>query len=44
MCVQKCKYNEFFDDGSIASGADLPDKICPQCDNELNKRWTIYSI
>ena len=33
----KCKYNEFFDDGSIASGADLPDKICPQCDNELNK-------
>jgi DNA polymerase-3 subunit alpha (Gram-positive type) len=33
----KCKYNEFFDDGSVASGADLPDKICPKCDTELNK-------
>lgn len=32
-----CKYNEFFDDGSIASGADLPDKICPKCHTKLNK-------
>ncbi|WP_313756530.1 PolC-type DNA polymerase III [Tissierella sp.] len=32
-----CKYNEFFVDGSIASGADLPDKICPKCQAKLNK-------
>ncbi|MEY8415789.1 PolC-type DNA polymerase III [Tissierella praeacuta] len=32
-----CKYNEFFVDGTIASGADLPDKICPRCETKLNK-------
>ncbi len=32
-----CKYSEFFDDGSIASGADLPDKLCPKCQSKLNK-------
>ena len=27
----KCHYSEFFDDPSIASGFDLPDKVCPYC-------------
>lgn len=32
-----CKYSEFFDDGSISSGVDLPDKECPNCKTTLNK-------
>ncbi len=32
-----CKCSEFFDDGSIASGADLPDKNCTRCQTKLNK-------
>ncbi len=32
-----CKNSEFFEDGTISSGIDLPDKLCPRCDSKYKK-------
>ncbi|MGB4984516.1 MAG: PolC-type DNA polymerase III [Erysipelotrichaceae bacterium] len=31
----KCLYSEFIDDSSIASGLDMPHKVCPKCGEQL---------
>lgn len=33
----ECCYSEFFDDGSVGSGFDLPEKDCPSCGARLHK-------
>jgi DNA polymerase-3 subunit alpha (Gram-positive type) len=36
VCLS-CHYSHFFDDGSVGSGFDLPDKTCPNCGESLKK-------
>lgn len=33
----KCKYFEPFENGEVGSGFDLPEKLCPECGEKLNR-------
>ncbi len=34
-CCPECLWSEFYEDGSIADGFDLPNRKCPMCGTEL---------
>ncbi len=38
ICIKpECRYSEFFEDSTLNSGYDLPDKNCPKCGAKLKK-------
>lgn len=36
LCPE-CHFSQFFEDGAVGSGIDLPKKECPKCGTQLNK-------